>query len=631
MPMTLLRLEHISKAFAGVPVLHDISWQIEDSRKIGLIGANGSGKSTLLSILAGVSQPDSGTVERARHLRLGHLTQYMVVEGVRTLYEEVREAFRPLLDMQTEMAALEARMAQNQATDQELQRYGALLEEFTARQGYAIQARVEATLFGLGFRQVDLEKPAQQLSGGQKNMAALARVLLQAPDLLLLDEPSNHLDIAATEWLEGVLREYPGTVVVVSHDRYFLDRTVEEIVELELQQFQQYAGNYSAYVTTKAARLEQQQKLYERQQAEIARQEEFIRRNIAGLKTRQAQSRRKALERLDRLDNPQTDQRRMALTLTSAGRESHEVVVCRKLWKSFGAHTVLRDLSYTIYRGDKVGLMGPNGAGKSTVLRLLTGQDTPDQGTLRLGRNVTVAYYDQELRDLCPDNTVLDEVWRLEPWKTAGEMRGYLARFLFSGDEVLQTIGHLSGGEKSRVALAKLMLSPANLLVLDEPTNHLDIPAREMLEEALMAYPGTLLVVSHDRFFIDRIVTRLLFLRHGTCEEYPGNYSAYQAHLAMQAAEAASQTFAPAKKTAAGHDAVRRERPVRRRKLHVIEEDISQVETELSAIQNAIARQQQGADWQQLVELTTQQGTAAARLERLMQEWEEAMAAKEDT
>jgi ATP-binding cassette subfamily F protein 3 len=625
--MTLLRIENLTKTFVGNPVFQEISWHIEAGRKIGLIGANGSGKSTLLHLLSGSMSADSGTIERARHVRLGHLTQTMTVEGERTLYEEVREAFRPLLDMQSDMTALEARMAQDQASHEELQRYGTLLEEFTARQGYTIQSRVEATLFGLGFRHLDLQKAVSQLSGGQKNMAALARVLLQEPDLLLLDEPSNHLDITATEWLEGVLRTYPGTVIVVSHDRYFLDRTVEEIVEIQHLRLHHYVGNYSAYVRTKAARLEEQRKAYEQQQAEIQRHEEFIRRNIAGQKTRQAQSRRKALERLERLEPPAAQQAQMHLQLTATGRESHEVVVCRKVYKSFGKHAVLRDLSCTIYRGDKVGLVGPNGVGKSTLLRLLMALETPDQGVLRLGRNVSVAYYDQELRDLQSERTVLDEVWHIEPWKTVGEMRSYLARFLFRGEEVHQVIGTLSGGEKSRVALAKLMLSTANFLILDEPTNHLDIPAREALEEALMAYPGTLLLVSHDRYFLDRVITRLLFMRNGTCETYPGNYSAYQAHLAAQAA-----TAAPSQTPSRSHsrETPRSPRSGRRRKLRVIEEEISQVEADLATLQAAI-EQQSGADWQQLTELTTQQGEAATRLERLMTEWEDAMTVKEET
>ena len=427
--MTLIRLQNIAKAFAGNPILQDICWQVEAGRKIGLIGANGSGKSTLLHILSGAIRADSGTVERSRGLRLVHLTQIMTVEGDRTLYEEAREAFRRLLDIQLEMNELEARMGKGQACEQELQHYGVLLEEFNAAQGYAIPSRVEAALFGLGFRFVDLQKPVAQLSGGQKNMGALARVLLQAADLLLLDEPSNHLDIAATEWLEGFLRDYSGTVVLVSHDRYFLDRVVDEIVELEHQALQRYRGNYSAYVEAKAVRLEQQRKAYERQQAEIGRQEDFVRRNMAGQKTRQAQSRQKMLERMERLDRPAADNRRMQLRMTSDRRESHEVVVCRKVWKSFGDQTVLRNLSCTIYRGDKVGLMGPNGAGKSTFIRLLLGRDTVDDGVLRLGQHVTVAYYDQELHGLNPEHTVLDEVWQVEPWRTVGDIRSYLGRF----------------------------------------------------------------------------------------------------------------------------------------------------------------------------------------------------------
>jgi ATP-binding cassette subfamily F protein 3 len=622
--MTLIRVDHLIKTFAGVPVLQDVSWQIEAGHNIGLIGTNGSGKSTLLNILSGVMSADSGTVERARGLRLGYLTQEMTVEGEHTLYEEVREAFRPLLDMQTEMTALEARLAQPASSAADLQRYGTLLEEFNARQGYTMAARVEATLLGLGFRPTDLHTPVQHLSGGQKNMGALARVLLQEPDLLLLDEPSNHLDIAATEWLEGVLRAYRGTVVVISHDRYFLDRVVDEIMELDQHRLQRYVGNYSAYVTARAARLEQQRKAYEQQQGEIRRQEEFIRRNMAGQNTKQAQSRQKALERLERVEKPTTDSHRMQLRFTTHQRESHEVIVGRQVWKSYGARTVLRGLSCTIYRGEKIGLMGPNGAGKSTFLRLLMGYETPDQGTLRLGQNVSVAYYDQEMRHLNPQNTILDEVWQVEPWKPVGELRAYLGRFLFSGDEVLQTVGTLSGGEKSRVALAKLMLSTANLLVLDEPTNHLDIPAREVLEQALAVYPGTLLIVSHDRYFLNRIISRLLYLRDGTCTSYAGNYADYQAHLSAQTG---APQPAPSVKKAVPPSARPRVRSARHRKPGVIEQEIQRLEAEVAALQTAIEAHD-STDWQRLTELSTQQGALAARLEHLLKEWEESMAAE---
>ncbi len=622
--MTLIQIEHLSKTFVGVPVLHDIAWQIEAGRHIGLIGTNGSGKSTLFNLLSGTLTADSGIIERTRGLRLGYLTQEMTVEGERTLYEEVREAFRPLLDMQEDMTALEARMAQHTGSPADLQRYGTLLEEFTAREGYAIAARVEATLLGLGFRSQDFHTAVQHLSGGQKNMGALARVLLQEPDLLMLDEPSNHLDIAATEWLEGILRDYRGTVVVISHDRYFLDRVVEEIVEIDQQRLQRYTGNYSAYVTTKAARLEQQRKAYELQQADIRRQEEFIRRNMAGQNTKQAQSRQKALERLDRVDKPTGDTDRMQLRFATQQRESHEVLVARQVWKTYSDRPVLRGLSCTIYRGDKVGLMGANGAGKSTFLRLLMGYETPEQGTLRLGANVTVAYYDQEMRTLNPQSSILEEVSQLTPLKTVGEMRAYLGRFLFSGDEVYQMIGTLSGGEKSRVALAKLMLSTANLLVLDEPTNHLDIPTREVLEEALIAYPGTLLVVSHDRYFLNRIISRLLYLHEGTCTAYLGNYADYQAH---RAAHVAAPPPTPNVRKVVQPVPSSRPRGVRRRKPSTIEQDISRVEAELATLQVTIAAHDSG-NWQGLTTLSTQQGTLAQRLEQLLEEWEASMAAE---
>ena len=618
-----MRISNITKTFAGVPVLQDVSWQIEAGRKIGLVGANGSGKSTLLNLLSGVMSADRGAIETARQVRLGYLTQEMAAEGDRTLYDEVREAFRPLLDVQAEMTRLETRMAQQQASDADMQRYGALMEEFSARQGYAIHARVEATLSGLGFRPEALQTPVRHLSGGQKNIAALARVLLQEPDLLLLDEPSNHLDVQATEWLEGVLRDYAGAVVVVSHDRYFLDRAVDEIVELEQQTLQRYPGNYSAYVTAKALRREQQRKAYEQQQAEIERHEEFIRRNMAGQNTRQAQSRQKMLARIERLDRPGGDGRRMNVQFTANRRENHEVLVCRNLQKRYGDRQVLRRLSFTVLRGEKVGLTGPNGAGKSTLLRLLMGQEAPDAGTLHAGSNIAVAYYDQELGSLQARNTVLDEVWQMAPDWTQGEMRSHLGRFLFSGDDVLQTIGSLSGGQKSRVALAKLMLTKANLLVLDEPTNHLDIPACEMLEQALADYPGTLLIVSHDRYFLDRVIDRLLILHDGTCTSHAGNYSDYQAAMTAPA------PAAPVAKVRKKAPAPPRRRGGQRRTPNAIEREIAQVEAEIAALQAEVDARRDPSDWQQLADISRQQGDASKRLQQLLEEWETSMAIEE--
>jgi ATP-binding cassette subfamily F protein 3 len=351
---------------------------------------------------------------------------------------------------------------------------------------------------------------------------------------------------------------------------------------------------------------------------------------MAGQKTKQAQSRQKALDRLQRVEKPTANNARMGLQFQTHQRESHEVIVSRNVHKSYAGREVLKGVSCTVYRSEKVGLMGPNGAGKSTFLRLLMGQETPDEGTLRLGRNVSVAYYDQELHDLNPDATVLDEVWQIEPWKSVGEMRGYLSRFLFRGEEVYQVISSLSGGEKSRVALAKLMLTQANLLILDEPTNHLDIPAREALETALNAYPGSVLIVSHDRYFLDQIISRLLYLRDGVCEAYPGNYSEYQAHLAAQqaaeAAPAASASNLPEKKARAK---LPRFRPPRRRKPDVIEREIGALEAELATLQEMIADEQsRDASWQRLAELTSEQGTIAARLDDLMNEWEENMTAE---
>jgi len=621
--MTLVRASNISKTFAGVPVLQGVSWQIEAGRKIGLVGANGSGKSTLLNLLSGAMSADRGKIEAARQTSIGYLTQEMTAEGDRALFDEVCEAFRTLLDMQAEMTRLETLMSQQQAGEADLQRYGALMEEFSARQGYAIRPRVEATLSGLGFRSDALQTPVRHLSGGQKNIAALARVLLQEPDLLLLDEPSNHLDVTATEWLEGILREYPGTVVVVSHDRYFLDRAVDEIVELEQGGLQRYPGNYSAYVAAKALRREQQTKAYEQQQAEIERHEEFIRRNIAGQNTRQAQSRQKMLARIERLDRPGGQGRRMNVQFTANRRENHEVLVCRGLRKRYGEREVLRRLSFTIHRGEKVGLTGPNGAGKSTLLRLLMGQEAPDAGSLCVGSNIAVAYYDQELASLQSRNTVLDEVWLMAPDWTQGEMRSHLGRFLFSGDEVLQSIGSLSGGQRSRVALAKLMLTTANLLVLDEPTNHLDIPACEVLEQALAEYPGTLLIVSHDRYFLDRVIDRLLMLHDGVCTSHAGNYSDYQA---SRSAPAPAPAAKPRRKSPPTPP---RRRGARRRTPGSIEREIGQIEAEIAALQAEMETRDDPSDWQQLADISSRKEDASERLQHLLQEWETSMATEE--
>ena len=433
--MTLLRISNITKTFAGVPILQDVSWQIEAGRKIGLVGVNGSGKSTLLNLLSGMMSADRGAIEMARQMRLGYLTQEMAAEGDRTLYDEVREAFRPLLDMQTEMTRLETRMAQQQADDGRhaalrgadggVQRSAGLCHP-GARRGHAVRAGVPPPR--------RWQTSVRHLSGGQKNIAALARVLLQEPDLLLLDralEPPRRAG-------DGMAGRRPAWIMPAPswscrHDRYFLDRTVDEIVELEQQNLQRYPGNYSAYVVAKALRREQQTKAYEQQQAEIERHEEFIRRNMAGQNTKQAQSRQKMLARIERLDKPGGDGRRMNVQFAANRRENHEVLVCHNLQKRYGDREVLRRLSFTVYRGEKVGLTGPNGAGKSTLLRLLMGQETPDGGALHAGSNIAVAYYDQELGSLQARNTVLDEVWQAAPDWTQGEMRSHLGRFLFFG------------------------------------------------------------------------------------------------------------------------------------------------------------------------------------------------------
>jgi ATP-binding cassette subfamily F protein 3 len=367
-----------------------------------------------------------------------------------------------------------------------------------------------------------------RLSGGEKSRVVLAQLLVRRPSLLLLDEPTNHLDLAGIEWLEGYLGSYQGSVILVSHDRYLLDRLVGDIVEIETLALSRYPGcNYSAYVEEKEKRTGKQQKLYDQQQAEIERLKEFIRRNIAGQKTRQAQSRRKVLDRLERTDRP-VQAREVKLRLTPQERGGNDVLRAEGLSKAYKSKTLFADLSFVLRRKERVGVLGPNGSGKTTLLKILIGAETPDAGRVRMGRNIQAGYYDQVLDGLDKDTAILDEVWQLDPSATREQMRTFLGRFLFSGDEVFRPIRSLSGGEQSRVALAKLILSGTNLLVLDEPTNHLDIPSRIALEEALSEYQGSVVVVSHDRYFLDKIVQRILYLRDGAANLYEGNYSDFE-------------------------------------------------------------------------------------------------------
>ena len=621
--MPLIQLESVHKAYGANTVLSGLIWKVEAGTRVGLVGRNGCGKTTLFHLMTGRLHPDRGRIHKRRNLNVGYLAQDPELGEGSHVLATVLDAFSDLLDLQRRMGALEDRLAENQAQPGLLEAYGRLQHTYEARRGYEVEARAKAILHGLGFARTDFETPVSLLSGGQKNRLALARLLVREPDLLLLDEPTNHLDLEAIEWLEGFLPAFDGACVVVSHDRYFLDRTIDRIVELENGDLSGYAGNYSFYAAERQERMATRLKTYERQQEHIRRTEDFIRRNIAGQKTKQAQSRRKALEKLERIDRPRLD-KEFRLEFTAGARGGNRVAELERASKAYGDTVLFRNLDLLVRRGDRLGIIGPNGSGKSTLLKLLAGRVAADSGTIRTGSNIQVGYYDQHRDELDPGHTLQEEIWAITPDAPAGEIRDVLGAFLFSGDDVERKISSLSGGEKSRVALARLMRSETNLLVLDEPTNHLDIPARDVLEDALKAYEGTLIAVSHDRYFLNLLVDRLLVLGNGTWELVEGNYEAWQRQCGPREdpPEIGSRRNSSRKNAYERTRANRRAQDRRKRRLEAIEEEIQDLESELERLDGQLALDDRASDWEHLQSVSEEHRRIQARIEERIAAWE---------
>jgi len=623
--MTLIDLQNVSKSFGDGPVLQEVSWQINSGRKIGLIGSNGTGKTTLFRIIAGDLRPDGGQVFRAKGLRIGFLRQDVQLSSELKLFDQLLKPFQDLLATYRELQGLEQAMSdsrehhgQCRLTDI-LHRYSELRDSYERSGGYTYESDIKSVLFGLGFSETDLSKKTNVLSGGQKNIAALAQALLCKPQLLLLDEPTNHLDIEATRWLERFLKEFPGTVIVVSHDRYLLDRALETVAELENHRLQVYSGNYSAYLTQKSDRLAQHMKRYQLQQREILRTEEFIRRNIAGQKTKQAQSRRKALEKMDQISPPPSERKQIRPLVQSSKREGRVALFYENVTKSYGERSLFENLNLAVHRGERVALLGPNGSGKSTLLKIAADRETPDSGSCRIGHNVKIGYYEQDLEGLDRSSCVLEEVWKSRADMLEPDLRSYLARFLFVGEDVYRPIASLSGGEQSRVALAKLMLAEANLLLLDEPTNHLDIASRAALEKTLSGYSGTLLLVSHDRYFLDKIVQRILHLENGDIHEYLGNYRSYREKRVQE--EGQSRKEKRRKKALLGK--ISKKSGVSRKNLASLEEEIAYLERELEDTDRLLQNPELSTDWQALRTLHAQRQDLSDHLDALLAKWVE--------
>ncbi|HEY3580920.1 MAG TPA: ABC-F family ATP-binding cassette domain-containing protein [Pyrinomonadaceae bacterium] len=548
----LFRLSEVYKSYGVQDVLRGTSLQVNPGEHVGLVGRNGAGKSTIFRLVRGDETADRGDVVRARGLRLGLLDQHVHFKPGSTVHESALAAFGRLQQIEHEMHELEHRMADaGDDLDKILERYSDLQHEFELEGGFEYTARAEAILQGLGFDREMWTLETEKLSGGQQNRLGLACLLLAAPDILLLDEPTNHLDVNAVEWLEEFLQGYESAYVIISHDRYFLDRCCRRIIELENGRAASYTGNYSSYLVEREERREAQQRAYDNQQQLIAKTQEFIRRNIAGQKTKQAKSRRKMLEKLERIDAVRPDQSSGDFRLQAIERTGNHVLTVTDASVGYPEKLLARDISFILRRGECLGIIGPNGSGKTTFLKTILHKLPPLAGEVRWGTKVQIGYYAQQLDDLDDRNEIIMELRRVAPpGATAGELRSFLAKFLFMGDDVYKHVRDLSGGEKGRLALAKLIYSRVNVLVLDEPTNHLDIPSREALEEALSAYEGTIITISHDRYFLDRVATQILALDGlGGAEHYDGDYTEYHEWKLGRRNESVSSVSSVAKET----------------------------------------------------------------------------------
>ena len=523
----LYRFENIEKSYGPHDVLRGVTWQHNPGEKVGLVGRNGAGKTTLFRLLLKEEEPDRGEILRSSGLTIGHVSQHLDAEEGMTLFDYVETAFAEVLAIEQKMRAIEHDLADAARPDHDriLEKYSELQHDYEHANGYTLHAEVERVLSGVGFDKSEWERPIHAFSGGQQNRAMLARVLLTQVDLLLLDEPTNHLDLNGIEFLEEFLQSFKGSFLLISHDRTFLNRAIEKIVELAHGNLIEYHGNYERFLQLREERMEKMAIDYERQQELIERTQDFIRRNIAGQKTKQAKSRRKMLNRLDEVERPETDETFANFRLEAGPRSGAVSLTADRVTAGYEEKPIVNDLSMVIRRGERYAIMGPNGSGKSTLLKTFASRIPPLSGTIAYGHNVRLGYYDQTLGDLDPKGKVIDEVWNLDHAQTEEQVRSYLAQFSFFDDDVFKKTGDLSGGERGRLALAKIMYAGGNLMLLDEPTNHLDVYTREALEAALERFTGALVVVSHDRYFIDRVAENIILVEDGHAEVYAGNYS----------------------------------------------------------------------------------------------------------
>ncbi|MFS0671040.1 ATP-binding cassette domain-containing protein [Peribacillus frigoritolerans] len=636
--MILLQINQLSKFYGAELILSNMKLEVQNKDRIALVGRNGAGKSTLLKIIAGQLSHDGGEIIKPKGVTIGYMAQDTGLESALTIWDEMLTVFTDLIEQEKELRRLEADMARPDIFENEtvyqkvLNEYDTLMVAFKEKGGYQYEADIRSVLHGLQFADFDYSTPISTLSGGQKTRLALGKLLLRKPDILILDEPTNHLDIETLSWLEQYLQGYQGAVLIVSHDRYFLDKVVNLVYEISRNNMKKYHGNYSSYLEGKAEDYERDMKLFEKQQGEIEKLRDFVQRNITRASTtKRAQSRRKQLEKMDVLDKPQGDEKSANFSFQIERQSGNEVLHLQDLAIGYEGETVSKNINSRMTKGESIALVGPNGVGKSTLLKTIISKLPALSGDFRFGTNVEVSYYDQEQANLVSNKRVLNELWDDYPLKPEKDIRTVLGNFLFSGDDVLKTVSTLSGGEKARLALAKMMMQKGNFLILDEPTNHLDLDSKLVLENALIDYPGTILFVSHDRYFINRIATKVIELSKDGNEEFLGDYDYYiekkqeQAEIqALEQQDQAKSLDAAVEKTnyKIDKEAKKAERQ-RKRRIEEIESAMELLETEINEYNDLLCDPNVFQDHEKVMEVQTKLDHAQESLDQLLEEWAE--------
>ena len=633
--MIVLSCNNVSKYFGIDLIIKNITFSIGEGEKVGLVGVNGAGKSTLFKILCQELSYDEGELYIAKSTRIGYLEQNNILDSDKKVYDEVVEVFTPLIEMERELRRLEEKIAQlgkKPSPPPELQllmeKYAHTLEEFDKKNGYGFRSEVRGVLRGLGFSEEEFQQPIIQLSGGEKTRVSLAKLLLSKPDILMLDEPTNHLDIEAVEWLEGFLRDYQGTVLMISHDRYFLDQLVTRIMEIENHQLESYNGNYTDFIKKKEIIREQQFKAYVEQQKEIYRQKDMIRRlrqhGTEKLITR-AKSKEKQLAKVEELAPPSGERPRARIQFNIANSSGNDILSVQDLGKSFEDSSLFSNVSFDIYRGERVALIGPNGIGKSTLFKMILNKTDVTEGKLQLGHNIDLGYYDQEQGDLHLNKSIIDEIWDDHTYMDETQVRTLLGSFLFKGEDVFKRVDTLSGGEKAKLSLLKLILSNSNFLLLDEPTNHLDIDSKEVLEDALLQYDGTLFAISHDRYFLNRVATKIIELDPHGANIYLGNYDYYlekkkELSIEEEIIETKTRTQIKEERRKAKEKQSRLRQLAKEREK--IEEKIMELEEKLEDLEKLMCKEEIYSNPEKSREVHLESAEIKDKIDRLYGEWE---------